>query len=644
MKASYLKDLNPEQLDAATTIDGHLFILAGAGTGKTKTLVSRVAYMLDQGISAENILLITFTNKAAKELKDRVESFLGDKATGFTASTFHSLCANILREYGHLVGLKSGIVVLDETDSQQAMRTVLDRIVEAKKDIGIEYDSKELPKAAQLCHISSIAINSMQSIEQAISAKNATLSNKLNEELVLEVIKAYYDYLKRTNTIDFDCLMQFCYELLKNHEDVRKSLDARYRYISCDEYQDTNAIQDKILELLTIDYPNLAVVGDDNQSIYSFRCADISNILGFDKRYPDCKRVTLVTNYRSSQEILDLSNAMMAEATEGIKKNLVGTFRGARPVLVNAASQGREADFILSEIKSRKYALDKMAVICRSSRHSFLLESKLKQSGIPYVKRGGIKFNERAAVKDILAILRYVCNSSDEIALQRILKHLPGLGDKAIEKILPYMVIADFDGAVEKAPKKAKEHLKGFCELIDKLIMLSLPKMLELLLTQGSYRELMETEVKLSSKSTVKKNEVMANISSGVDDAKLLAEIAKEYDNICDFVSDVAMDSEEDEDSTGKLVITTIHSAKGLEFHTVFLMDCVEGCIPPFRSDSINNNEERRCLYVALTRAKKELYVMQPHFAGFGADSYQTNLSSFLQTDCILSTMDNIYR
>ncbi len=644
MTADYLKDLNPEQLEAATTIDGHLFILAGAGTGKTKTLISRVAYMLDQGVSAENILLITFTNKAARELKDRVESFLGNKAAGFTATTFHSLCANILREYGHLVGLKKSFVVLDETDSRQAMKTTLGRIVENKKKAGVEYDKDELPKTTQLCHLSSKAINSMQDLSGVIRAKNRQLKQPMDEGLALEVINAYYSYLRDNNTIDFDCLMQLCYELLKSHEDVRKSLDARYRYISCDEYQDTNAIQDKILELLTIDYPNLAVVGDDNQSIYSFRCADISNILGFDKRHPNCKRVTLVTNYRSSQEILDLSNAVMKEAVEGIAKELKGTFRGARPVLVETDNTKKEASFIVDEVSKRKYALDQIAVICRSGMQSYILESKLRIAGIPFVKRGGLKFNERAVVKDILAIIRYTCNSADEIALCRVLKHIPGLGDKAIEKLIPYMVIADFDGAVAAAPKKSKEYLRSFCELVDKLILMKLSKMLETLLEDGAYKELMEAEINSGKKNDVNKSEALATLNVGVEDAMALREIATQYDDVWAFISDIAMEStKDDEDSNGKLVITTIHSAKGLEFHTVFLMDCVNGAMPLYHGKDDELNEERRCLYVALTRAKKELFLMRPCRYGFGPSCRPAGVSDFMASDDIAKTYETRY-
>ena len=341
------EELNAEQKEAVLTINGPVRIIAGAGTGKTKTLVSRVANMLQKGISAENIMLLTFTNKAAGEMKLRIQNYIGnDRTRNLTACTFHSFCNRFLKQHANLAGFNSHFTILDGGDCLDIISELSGEIKgKLKKN---SYEIKSFPKDREILAVNGTAISDVRPLWNTVSG--AECVNGFTNE-VYEILKGYAEYKARYNMMDYDDLLYFTVKILEENENIRKRMDERYQYIMVDEYQDTNVIQDKFLKLITKDYRNIAVVGDDNQSIYRFRGAHIENILEFKDRYPDCKDIVLVQNYRSTQEILDLSNRVMEHAVEGITKKLVGQKNGKRPDFIIANSQNEEAQKIISYIE-----------------------------------------------------------------------------------------------------------------------------------------------------------------------------------------------------------------------------------------------------------------------------------------------------
>ena len=392
---NYLDKLNKEQREAATTIYGNLLILAGAGSGKTYTLVSRIAYMIDSGINPENILLLTFTNKAAEEMKKRIIRDIGETGEKTTALTFHSFCANLLRKYSSLVKIDNNFTVLDSPDSQDAISIAKEEYFEENK---IKKTPEDFPSKKNIAAIYSYAINSCSPISDVIDLFNFTVF----KSEIIDILNKYEQYKQEHNLMDYDDLLFNTYQVLNNNEEIREHLDRKYEFISCDEYQDTNILQDKILELLSRNCQNLAVVGDDNQSIYKFRCAEIKNILNFHRRYRGCKVVVLNQNYRSSQEILDFANSIMTHATEGINKNLQGQFNGEKPEWVIPYDNREEDTFIVKKIleyKRKGIPLNEIAVLIRNARQSFHLEVLLNNYGIPFKKFGGIKFLEKEVIK-----------------------------------------------------------------------------------------------------------------------------------------------------------------------------------------------------------------------------------------------------
>lgn len=636
MTKDYLKELNKEQLEAATTVDGYLFILAGAGSGKTKTLIARTSYMIDQGVAPESILLLTFTNKAASELKNRAMVQIGAKAEGLTACTFHSLCADILRRYGYRLDGWNGFTVIDSDDAEATMKEARKSVLNS---IG-EYDDdpKGVPTARQLCNIRSRMANDGFKLDgKPDISKYYGKDGECAHWVILRMLRRYDTRKQEQKYMDFDDLLSKTEELLTTNEDIRAELDARYKYISCDEYQDTNLSQDRILSLLTRDYRNLAVVGDDNQSIYAFRGAKIENILKFRDKHKGCKSVILNQNYRSSQEILDLANAVMEDAKEGIKKEMTATFHsGCKPILVKSDTQYEEAEWIAREVEYRSYNLNDVAVICRSASQSLLLESMLTKRRIPYVKYGGIKFMNKAVVKDILAMMRLTQNPSDELAARRILPLYPRLGKATAEKLIPFLSVMDIAGAVKACPSSARESVKSLFALIDELRGKSPSDVLEKLMGKdGEYRRIREKAISGLKSGTGAKVDARKSLNDGLADAEALVPMAKNYTDVFHFVSDISLEYARNDECDGRLTITTIHSAKGLEWHTVFLMDCVDGITPWTMEGADGDPEELRCFYVALTRAKRELFLMFPGTTTVKGQQYRTHISHFLKEPAV---------
>ena len=636
--SDYISTLNKEQYEAATTIDGYLFILAGAGSGKTRVLITRTAYMLQNGIKPENILLVTFTNKAANEMKERIKNWIGEPGENVTACTFHSFCSLILRRFYKEAGLSVDFKVLDAADAKSAIQTSINDYLDRSKEKGNVYSNFFKPSLIE--QIQSKYINETIPLDQAVSATIECYPEYYgyNREAV-EVYQMYSDFKRDNRALDFDDLQLYMYRLLSDNENVRKTIDERFRYISCDEYQDTNKIQNQVLEMLSIDYPNLTVVGDDNQSIYKFRGARIENILEFSKIHPDCKCVVLKQNYRSTQEILDVANAIMEQAEEGIKKDLISADNkhGFKPVLKRLYSESDEPEYILGEIRDNNLDLTKTAIIYRSNYSSSMLEAVLNRENIPYEKRGGMRFNEKKGVKDILATIRLAFDPADEIAAIRVLPLIPGLGGTSARKIAAEMKTFGHGVMSSQKYKKNKfgNDLEGFGAAIQSITEMSLPDCVNT--AAQIYVGLRNYALKKSEAKTSEILRQKAEIAEAEEDAEVLKSMAEGYKSVSEFVTDLSLENQRKKEKENCLVLTTIHSAKGLEWDNVFIMDCVEGCIPSSRADREGNvSEELRCLYVAITRAKKRLYVITPES---GRNGYSKR-SRFINNYNITSSFD----
>lgn len=622
---NYISTLNKEQYEAATTIDGHLFVLAGAGSGKTRVLIARTAYMIESGINPKNILLVTFTNKAANEMKERIKNWIGDAGSGVTACTFHSFCSMILRRYYKEAGLPADFIVLDSSDQESAIKTCINDYLNQKKEEGKKYT--DFFKPYLIADLQSIAINESISIDKALEILLFVCPEYSDfKSEIREVYDMFTEFKIQNKAIDFDDLQYYAKLLLTKNEGLRRTLDGYFRYISCDEYQDTNKIQNEVLELLSKDHPNLAVVGDDNQSIYKFRGARVENILSFSKLHPDCKYVVLNQNYRSTQEILDTANAVMNQATEGIPKTLVSADNkhGQLPTLVRLFADYEEPDYILKTIKENKLDLSKTAVIYRSNQSSYGLESALNRAGIPYDKRGGMRFSDKKSIKDILALIRVATDPRDEIAAIRILPLIPGIGGTSARKIATdlknYGINVLFSDKYKN--KKFGGDLAGVGGALKALANMPLRDCVKTATT--TYIGLRRYAL---SKSKAEQSSIISDryeIAEAEKDSEILQNMTEGYKSVSQFVSDLSLEKRRKKEKGNCIVLTTIHSAKGLEWDNVFIIDCVEGILPSSAAEREGDiPEELRCFYVAITRAKHSLYVLIPNCIR-GDEAYQT--------------------
>lgn len=513
-KDEYLRGLNKEQLEAVTNIEGPMLVLAGAGTGKTKTLVSRVSYMIRNGVEPRQILLLTFTNAAAREMASRAGAM---GANGILATTFHSFCRMFLCVYGKYVGFPK-FTVIDYSDSKSIMGMVRDRF---------KTDEKDFPTVKSIYKVYEYAVSNMIPYSKAAGK----FLSEYQEEAVF-IIKNFMEYKRSRSLMDFEDLLYYMVELLEKNECIRKNTDAFYQYIMCDEYQDTNVIQNHILELMSKDYENLCVVGDDNQSIYAFRGANIGNILQFSDRHPGCRCIKLIENYRSSQQILDVSNAVMSFAIQGIQKKLHGQVSGIRPRIINTANEYQSADYLFQRILSlhnNGMALRNICVMVRNSMQTMILEALLNKNGILYEKHGGLKFFEKEIIKNIFAFLRVSVLETDEIAWFRLLQLFRGIGKVGSANIAAKAIQGDHS----KCPGKLMEILsvlkgKGPEEQIRYLL-------------SGAYQEIAAEQIRGGKSAEYIKEEKLQKLERDVKDAEQLLDLAKEYRRTEDFLSELVL-------------------------------------------------------------------------------------------------------
>lgn len=624
-KIDYEKSLNEMQYIAATTIEGPLLVIAGAGSGKTRTIVYRVAFLLENGIPPQQILLLTFTRKAANEMLARTTSLLNDmRCQKVMGGTFHSFANYLLRKYSKFLDISPNFTIIDTVDSAD----VIDLI---RRELHFEKRNRAFPRKSRIQEIISKSRNCNITIREVINREFKGLTEFVKDIELIE--KAYSEYKKANNLFDYDDLMEFLRDSLKNNLQFRRNVQETFRYIMVDEFQDTNIIQKEIVDLIAKKYRNIMVVGDDSQSIYSFRGANFENILRFPETYPDCKFIKLEQNYRSTQNILNFTNSVINNAKIGYKKRLFSTNKsGYKPIVGKFYNQEDEAEYIVSkilEIRERGISLNQIAVLYRASYHSNFIQAELLKRNIPYVVFGGVRFAERRHVKDIIAYLRIILNPFDPVSWNRVLKLIPGIGNVTASKIVSH--IHKLNGKIDFSSFANYKYSSDLEELGRAL-------------NQAS-----KQEVTIPEKIKILKDyysPILKNIESDYEirlmDIDVLYNLACKYDDLERFLSDFALDPPSnkyqnqtnpliDETEDKPLILSTVHSAKGLEWNSVFIPHLLDGLFPSERSiENIEElEEERRLFYVACTRAKEQLFLTTPsHVASW--DAFFTLPSRFL--------------
>lgn len=604
-KINYEDELNPSQFDAARQKDGPVLVIAGAGSGKTRTLVYRVARLIEDGVNPESILLLTFTRKAANEMLNRASSILDERCSKVSGGTFHSFANLVLRKYSNALELKNSFTILDRGDCEDVINLIRSNIIKTK--------DKRYPKKSTILDIYSKSVNKLQTADAVIEKDYPNFEFCIGE--ISQICREYIDYKREHSLLDYDDLLLYFKILLENNEHIRKQLSQKYKYIMIDEYQDTNAIQADIVRLLASEHNNVMAVGDDSQSIYSFRGADFKNIMNFPNLFENTKIIKLEQNYRSTQKILDLSNKILAEANEKYEKNLFSEkTTGELPAIVACPNLQTEAEFITQRVLElyEEYGvpLSEIAVLTRSARNTYQLEIELNKKKIPFKKFGGFKFIETAHIKDIIAHLRILQNRLDKISWHRVLLLLDGIGDSTVNKILP-QVTENFsvklleDKSILKSVK-IKSGIENLFETIKKAESLHLVEMVNLFIEY--YRPIL-----ISKYDDYPKRE---------RDLEQFLYLSENYKNLEKFLTDLALEPPDASFSGVEktsipddfLTVSTIHSAKGLEWNSVFIIGAVEGKFPSiFTYDDENEmEEERRLMYVSVTRAKENLYITYP--------------------------------
>ena len=609
-RIDYRGELNEAQYEAATTITGPVLVIAGAGSGKTRTLVYRVARLVESGVNPAQVLLLTFTRKAAEEMLRRASVLVGSACEHVSGGTFHSFANTVLRRVGHAVGLSPGFTILDRGDSEDVVNLLRSRAGLDKKD-------RRFPRKGTILEVLSMAVNRSTTVPELIDTTYGHLADHLEDLVRLD--DEYRSYKRGKSLVDYDDLLVLLRDLLRDHRDVAEQLSRSYRYIMVDEYQDTNRLQSEIVRGLAGVHDNVMAVGDDSQSIYSFRGADFRNIMDFETLFPGTRLVKLEENYRSTPPILELANAIIDRAREKHTKILRARTPGdGRPMLVQCGDERAQSRFVaqrILELREEGLSLDDIAVLFRSSYHSFDVELELQKHDIPFVKRGGFKFIETAHIKDVLAHLRVVANPRDAVSWHRILLLLDGLGPKTAGDIFNHLApAADLAGAVEllrTSPRRGAytKDLDRLAALLAEVGSDDVPVADKVSAVVGFYVPMMRHVHPEDYPKREKDLEHFLTIAARYRSlSSLLTDMALEPPT--DSVGDVlAADLDE-----GLLTLSTIHSAKGLEWRAVFVIGMVDGRFPSLFNlrDEGDVEEERRLLYVAVTRAKEHLYLTYP--------------------------------
>jgi DNA helicase-2/ATP-dependent DNA helicase PcrA len=608
----YEKELNREQLEAVFAPDGPILVIAGAGSGKTRVVTYRVARLLERGVSPNSILLLTFTNKAAREMLHRVEHLLKIDTRYIWGGTFHHIGNLILRHHSKLVDFKGNFTILDNEDAKDLIEVVT-------KEAKLDSKERRFPKGQVLREVFSYAVNTMDTVEETVRERFPYLLDIVDEIEFLQ--KRYVDKKRSVNAMDFDDLLALWHRVLAENEELRRHYASVFSHILVDEYQDTNRIQAEIVDFMGHINRNVTVVGDDAQSIYSFRGADFQNILEFPTRYPEARIFRLETNYRSTPEVLRLANCSIARNTKQFEKNLRAVRgSGLVPVLAPLRDVLQQAEFVaqrILELRDEGVPLREIAVLYRAHYHSMELQMELTRRDIPFEVRSGLRFFEQAHIKDVCAFLRVMVNPTDEISWKRIFKMFPKIGKKTADHLYDYLKMAESPVDLlitRKIGDQFKALQKDTLDIWSRLF--------------AQLKDLAELEAPSEMISSVLKNGyrdylklTYANYDSRMEDLGQLTNFSTRYQSLVTFLSDLSLMSgvsgEEIVAAAGredeKVILSTIHQAKGLEWKAVFIIWCAEGRFPnPKAVEEGATEEERRLFYVASTRAMDELYLCYP--------------------------------
>jgi DNA helicase-2/ATP-dependent DNA helicase PcrA len=632
----YAAELNKQQLAVVTAPPGPLLVIAGAGSGKTRTLTYRVAYLLENGIDPRTVLLLTFTNKAARQMLDRVANLLPVDASGLWGGTFHSVGNRMLRRHGSALGYSSGFTIMDREDQKDLINTVV-------ASAGIDPKEIRFPKGDVLAEIFSFVVNTEKPLEELLAEKFPYFLPLLDK---IKDVQARYDRKKKaTNSMDFDDLLEKTLLMLQQHEGIGAFYRRQFQFILVDEYQDTNKIQADLVDTLALDHKNVMVVGDDAQSIYSWRGANFQNILEFPKRYPDARVFKIEMNYRSVPEILEVANAAIAANVQQFRKRLSATreSNAVKPALVALNDGAEQAQFVaqrILELRDEDVDLNEIAVLYRAHYHAIELQLELSRRGIPYQITSGIRFFEQAHIKDVTAFIRCVSNPRDEVAFKRMVKLLPGIGNRNAENLWNAWERSLHERGeitswaerllVMNVSARAKRAWEQLAHTLDEIAPRGQP---------NPPSEMITSIVEAIYDDYAKVN--FTNYELRREDLNQLAVFARQFKDVHEFLAQLALISNVDAEAVPNQTaekeavnLSTVHQAKGLEFNTVFIIWLTDGMFPSSRSldtrDAIE--EERRLFYVAITRARNELYLTFPHMrlsGGYG-DVFQRP-SRFLQ-------------
>ncbi len=617
----FAEELNEQQLAAVSSPPGPVLVIAGAGSGKTRTLTYRVAYLLDRGIEPRNILLLTFTNKAAKEMLERVRALVPRDVSEMWGGTFHSVGNRILRRHAEEIGFTKSFSIMDRDDQKSLMNTVI-------AECEIDTSARRFPKPDVLISIFSLIENTGVSLGDLLEERYPYFE-EWGEEIA-RVEGRYRKKKRQINSMDFDDLLVLTLRLLQQDEELRNLYQKRFQYVLVDEFQDTNQVQSELVDLLVGEHQSLMVVGDDAQSIYSWRGADMENILSFPERYPEARVYRIEKNYRSVPEILELSNAAIKANHHRFEKDLQAAREGGAmmPALVPLEDPNAQAQFVaqrILELRDEGVELEEMAVLYRAHHQSMTLQMELRNRGIPFQITSGLRFFEQAHIKDVAAFLRFVTNRRDEVSFKRMVSLLPGIGGKNADKLWRGWAATVHAGAEEPpasfsdildelpVPGKSASHWEQLGHTLDELVTgegFARPSEMIFSVLEGVYDEVMR--------------ESFDNYENRRSDLEELMNYSDRFDDILECLAQLSLMSAVDGDPGGskaeldkeQVVLSSVHQAKGLEWKVVFVISLTDGMFPNGRvldaDDEYMLEEERRLFYVAITRAKDELYLTYP--------------------------------
>ncbi|HVO51637.1 MAG TPA: ATP-dependent helicase [Thermoanaerobaculia bacterium] len=613
-RVDYARELNEEQKAVVFAPDGPTLVVAGAGSGKTRTLVYRVSRLIEDGADPSSLLLLTFTNRAAREMKRRVESLIGADLVRATAGTFHSVASRLLRPHAELLGFRPNFTILDSEDTKDLLES-------ATSDMGIPVTERRFPRGDLLRAIVSLCVNTGRKLDDVIAEEHPHFLPQI--DAIRTVVHRYLERKVLANGMDYDDLLLNWKRLMLERPDIRRSFGARFKHVLVDEYQDVNRLQADLVDMVVqdVEKPNVMVVGDDAQSIYSFRGADFEALLGFPDRHPGTAVFPLETNYRSTPEILRLADASIAQNARRFEKTLKAVRPSGVPVAVVGTSDvSQQAEFVAQrvlELRDEGTPLGEIAVLYRAHHQALELQIELTRRGIPYEIRSGMRFFEQQHVKDVLAYLRLLVNPKEETSFKRLLKLLPKVGERTAATLwtavgdLPDPVAAFCRTDFRKAPAGAQAGLKKLAatlEALRKPSLLNAPaEAIRFVVDDGGYANVAKSK--------------FDNHQARLDDLEALAQFALPYDGVESFLQEVTLFGEPTGETTiagekedERLVLSSVHQAKGLEWRAVFVIGLIEDRFPNVRASrtAAGLEEERRLFYVAATRAKDELFLVHP--------------------------------